>query len=116
VRGWGEEALRPSPLVAKWRGVDQHSVADYEALHVGPDGGYGAGSLGPERQRRLAADCPSAGSDQVVPVGDPGRPDIDQYLVRGRSDRLGHVEQFHCQPEVPDPCGAHASCIPGPPR
>ena len=84
-----------------------HLVALAKLGHAGADRCDRAGRLRPERHWSRAADLPAADPDQLVPVADAGRDDLDQDLACGGRRRLVHLEDLDGLAEGCDPGRSH---------
>jgi hypothetical protein len=84
-----------------------HLVALAQVGYAGADGHDRPGRFGSERHRSRAADLPAAGPDQLVPIADPGRDDVDQDLVCCRRRQLVQLEDLDRSTECLDPSESH---------
>ena len=71
------------------------------------DGRDDSGRLHPKRHRRRGANVPSTAANVVVPVPDPGCPDLDEDLAGGELTRIGHINGLDGGTERADPGHAH---------
>jgi hypothetical protein len=59
-----------------------HPVARSDPVHLSPDGGDQPGRLDAQRHRRAHPEIPASLADDLIPVADPARPDVNEYLIR----------------------------------
>src|SRR6187200_185518 len=70
--------------------------------------GYDPGRRDAKRHRRYAADIPLARANELVPVGDPRGPHLDQDLIAGQRARIGEVDRLDGTGQLLDPGGEHS--------
>jgi hypothetical protein len=66
-----------------------------------------ASGLDAERHWRLAADIPTAGSNDLVPVGNTRCLHRDQDLIAGKLTRRSELERVHAAPDLGDSSSTH---------
>ena len=90
-----------------------HGCASGGPLDAGADVDDLPCGLDAEGQGRDAPHVPTAGADELLPVPDAGRLDVDQHLPRLQRRRLRQLEKRHVVAERLDAGGsqAHARII-----
>ena len=67
--------------------------------------------LDAERHWRLAADIPTAGPNELVPVGNACCFHRDQDLIDGKVTRQSELEHVHPAPDVGDSSSTHVDLL-----
>ena len=89
-----DELLGPRALLAQRHRVRRDPIAHGHAGDRGPDRRDQPGGLHAQCHRRPRAGIPAPGADELVPVADPGRPDVQQHLAGPQRPRPGQVQQL----------------------
>ena len=96
-----------SALFAQRERMRGHPVARPDVVHPVPDGRDEPGGLDTQRHRRLDPEVPASPAGDLIPVAHPGRPDVDQHLVRAQRPRRGQLQKLDRRPELGDPRCSH---------
>ena len=89
-----------------------HPIARPDPGHLFPNGGRESGRLGAKRHGRAGPEIPASFADDLIPVTDPARPDVDQHLVRPQRPRFGQLKKLDLVAELAYACCSHGS-LPG---
>ncbi len=103
-----DQRWRPRSLVPQRQGMGENLVPFLPVPDCLANRGYDPGRRDAERHRRCAADIPLARANELVPVGDPRGPHLDQDLIAGQRARIGEVDRLDGGAELLDPGGEHS--------
>jgi hypothetical protein len=72
--------------------MGHHLIARHPVGHRASHRCDHAGGLNTKRHRLRPTDIPAAGADELIPVANAGRHDLDQHFVVGEETRLRSID------------------------